>query len=89
MSAFNNPVPQLADRLLPEAGVAALLGTDFSKFGNGFFRLCYATSPDEIKLGIEKLGNFLIKEFYFPVGPLIIMSALIFSNLTGPIPDTS
>jgi aspartate/methionine/tyrosine aminotransferase len=39
MSFVNIPVRQLAARLLSAAGVAALLGTDFGVFGEGFLRM--------------------------------------------------
>ena len=40
---------RLADYLLNEAGVAALAGTDFGKYGEGYIRLSYATSQENIK----------------------------------------
>jgi aspartate aminotransferase len=62
VSAVNIPVRKLANRLLTEAGVAVLPGTDFGKFGEGYLRLCYATSPDEIELGLKRLGEFLSRK---------------------------
>ncbi len=62
VSAVNIPVRKLADQLLTEAGVAVLPGTDFGKFGEGYLRLCYATSPDEIELGLKRLGEFLSRK---------------------------
>jgi aspartate aminotransferase len=58
VSAFNIPVGHLAKQLLVEAGVAVLPGTDFGKFGEGYLRLCYATSRQEIKLAIARMTNF-------------------------------
>jgi len=50
----------LARRLLDEAGVAVLAGTDFGPCGEGYLRLCYATSPDVIDRAIEHIRSFLI-----------------------------
>lgn len=46
---------QLARRLLDEAGVAVLPGTDFGKHGEGYLRLCYATSPKNIDRALERI----------------------------------
>jgi aspartate/methionine/tyrosine aminotransferase len=58
VSAFNIPVRQLARRILDEAGVAVLPGTDFGEFGEGYLRLCYATSPDDLNLAIQWMNTF-------------------------------
>ena len=62
VSAFKIPVRQLARRLLDEAGVAVLPGTDFGEFGEGYLRLCYATSPDELNLAIEWMTTFFTEK---------------------------
>lgn len=62
VSSFNIPVRQLAGRLLDEAGVAVLPGTDFGDFGEGYLRMCYATSTAELNLAIERMTTFFIKE---------------------------
>lgn len=62
VSTFNIPVHQLARRLLDEAGVAVLAGTDFGEFGEGYLRMCYATSPDELNLAIEWMTTFFTEE---------------------------
>ena len=41
--------------LLEVAGVAALSGTSFGKFGEGYIRFSYANSIPNIKLAIEKI----------------------------------
>jgi aspartate/methionine/tyrosine aminotransferase len=46
---------QLADYLLNEAGVASLAGTDFGKYGEGYIRLSYATSMENIKKALKKI----------------------------------
>jgi aspartate aminotransferase len=55
------PVRQLADRILGEAGVAVLAGTDFGRYGEGYLRLCYATSLQDIDRALERMGDFFEK----------------------------
>ena len=50
---------ELADRLLAEAGVAVLPGTAFGHAGKGFIRLAYTQSEDELRLGLDRIGNFI------------------------------
>jgi len=50
---------ELADRLMTEAGVAVLPGTSFGHAGKGFIRLAYTQSEDELKLGLERIGEFI------------------------------
>jgi aspartate/methionine/tyrosine aminotransferase len=49
----------LASRLLNEAGVALLPGTAFGEAGKGFIRLAYTQSEDELKLGLERIREFV------------------------------
>jgi aspartate/methionine/tyrosine aminotransferase len=46
---------KLADYLLNEAGVAALSGTAFGEFGQGYLRFSYANSIENIAKALEKL----------------------------------
>jgi len=46
---------ELADKLLYEAGVATLAGTSFGKFGEGYLRVSYANSVENIKKAIQKI----------------------------------
>lgn len=50
---------ELADRLLTEAGVAVLPGTAFGHAGKGFIRLAYTQSEDELKRGLDRIGEFI------------------------------
>jgi aspartate/methionine/tyrosine aminotransferase len=50
---------ELSDRLLAEAGVAVLPGTAFGHAGKGFIRLAYTQSEDELKLGLNRIGEFI------------------------------
>lgn len=58
VSSFGLPVRELARRILDEAGVAVLAGTDFGPGGEGYLRLCYATSPMIIDQALRKLSEF-------------------------------
>jgi aspartate aminotransferase len=44
---------QLAGRLLQDAGVAALAGTAFGGYGEGFLRFSYANSVENIRLALD------------------------------------
>jgi aspartate/methionine/tyrosine aminotransferase len=43
----------LQARLLADAGVAALAGSAFGSYGEGFLRFSYANSVENIKLALE------------------------------------
>jgi len=47
--------------MLQEAGVAALSGTAFGRFGEGYLRFSYANSIENIKLGLERIEAFAAK----------------------------
>jgi len=51
----------LANRLLEEAGVAALAGTCFGKFGDGYLRFSYANSIENIAKALAKAEKLLKK----------------------------
>jgi len=46
---------EIATRLINEAGVAVLAGTDFGAGGEGYMRLVYAVSMEMIEEGLEKI----------------------------------
>lgn len=50
---------ELADRLLTEAGVAVLPGTAFGQAGKGYIRIAYTQSEDELKLGLQRIAEFI------------------------------
>jgi aspartate aminotransferase len=52
---------KLADALLNEAGAAVLSGTSFGKFGEGYLRISYANSIENINKGLEKIKKFVEK----------------------------
>jgi aspartate/methionine/tyrosine aminotransferase len=45
----------LADELLVEANVATLAGTAFGAYGEGFLRLSYATSIENIHQALDRI----------------------------------
>jgi aspartate aminotransferase len=49
---------EIAARLLDEAGVAVLSGTDFGAGGEGYIRLVYSTDMDRIEKGIERMADW-------------------------------
>ena len=48
-----------ANRLLNEAGVAALPGTAFGQYGEGYIRLSFANSLSNIQSAVERIRNFV------------------------------
>ena len=48
-----------AHLMLEKAKVALLPGTNFGEYGQGYVRLCYATSEDRIIEGIRRMKNVL------------------------------
>jgi len=61
VKALGMDCSRLADYLLYEAGVAVLPGTHFGKYGEGYIRLSYATSQENIKKGLERISSALAK----------------------------
>jgi aspartate/methionine/tyrosine aminotransferase len=59
VSSYGIGSAELADRMLNEAGVAVLSGTSFGSFGEGFIRISYANSIDNINKAIERLKGLL------------------------------
>ena len=50
---------QLADRLLDQAGVATLAGTGFGPQGEGFLRISYVNSIENIQKALERIAENL------------------------------
>jgi aspartate aminotransferase len=49
----------MANLLLEEAGVAVLSGTTFGKYGEGYIRMSYANSQDNIRKAIDNMAKVL------------------------------
>lgn len=50
---------EFAERLLNEEKVVTIPGDVFGESGSGFLRCAYAASREDIKLAIERMGNFV------------------------------
>jgi aspartate/methionine/tyrosine aminotransferase len=55
------PSRKLADALLDEAGVAALSGTAFGKFGEGYLRFSIANSVENIEKALDRIDAWANK----------------------------
>jgi len=53
---------KLASALLEETGVATIGGPDFGVLGEGYIRLSYANSQDNIRRAVERMRGFLSGE---------------------------
>jgi len=56
VQAFGRPAVELADYLLEEAGVAVLPGTAFGHHGEGYLRLSYANSLENIQEALARMA---------------------------------
>ena len=50
---------QVESRLLDDFSVAALAGTSFGAFGEGYLRFSYANSQDNIKKALDRFAEFV------------------------------
>ena len=50
---------EFEERAMSEAGVALLSGSAFGEFGEGYVRLSYANSQDNIQKALENLDRFV------------------------------
>ncbi|MEN8152850.1 MAG: pyridoxal phosphate-dependent aminotransferase [Acidobacteriota bacterium] len=62
IKSFGESSDKIAEYLLSEAGVALLPGTSFGPMGEGYLRLCYAASIEEIKEALELIKKALEKK---------------------------
>ena len=58
---FGMTSEEFATRLLQEEHVATVPGTAFGESGEGFLRISYAYSIDNLKLAMERIGRFVTK----------------------------
>lgn len=59
LSSFKKKSSWLADYLLEKAGVATLAGSDFGKYGEGYLRISFATSIENLKEGVKRIRSAL------------------------------
>lgn len=50
---------KLANLILEKAGVALLPGNSFGEYGEGYLRISYATSLENIQMGLERIRSIL------------------------------
>ncbi len=58
IKSFGISSSEFASRLLDEAGVAAAGGTAFGEYGEGYIRLSYANSLDNLKIAVDRIEKF-------------------------------
>lgn len=58
---FGMTSEEFAERLLKEEKVAVVPGTAFGDCGEGFLRISYAYSLENLKIAMEKIGRFINK----------------------------
>jgi aspartate aminotransferase len=63
VQAFGRSSAELADHLLEEAGVAVLPGTAFGRNGEGYLRLSYANSMENIERALARMSETLDAAF--------------------------
>jgi aminotransferase len=61
VAQFGLPAKEFSLKLLHEERVAAVPGTAFGECGEGFIRCAYATSMDNIKEAMLRIGRFICK----------------------------
>jgi aspartate aminotransferase len=59
IKAFGKSSEELADLLLDQAGVAVLPGSSFGNKGQGYLRLSYVNSLENIQLGLARMREIL------------------------------
>jgi len=58
VSRYTRSVYDFAFRILEEAGVAVTPGVDFGENGEGYLRICYANSMENLEEGMNRLERF-------------------------------
>ncbi len=58
---FGMTSDEFATRLLMEEKVAAVPGTAFGDSGEGYLRISYAYSIENLKIAMERIGRFVEK----------------------------
>ncbi len=61
ISALGKSSDWLADYLLEEAGVALLSGTSFGQYGDGFLRISFANSLENLEEAVQRMAAALAK----------------------------
>jgi aspartate/methionine/tyrosine aminotransferase len=61
VQAFGLPSREIAMQLVETAGVGAVHGSAFGPAGEGFLRLAYACSEDDIREGVDRMATVLAR----------------------------
>ncbi|HEY7332648.1 MAG TPA: pyridoxal phosphate-dependent aminotransferase [Candidatus Limnocylindria bacterium] len=61
VSSFGRTSNEIADHLLYDAGVCVLSGTAFGRHGEGYVRMSYANSRENLTQALERIGESLAK----------------------------
>jgi aspartate/methionine/tyrosine aminotransferase len=61
VQALGRPSKEIAMRLVAEAGVGAVHGSAFGAAGEGYVRLAYACSEDDIREGVSRMASVLAR----------------------------
>jgi aspartate/methionine/tyrosine aminotransferase len=61
VKSFRIQSKKLADQILQDAGVAVLSGTAFGAFGEGYLRLSFANSVENINKAMERISELVKK----------------------------
>ena len=61
VKSFGIQSKKLADQILQDAGVAVLSGTAFGSYGEGYLRLSFANSIENINKAMERISEFVKK----------------------------
>jgi aspartate/methionine/tyrosine aminotransferase len=59
ITSFGKSSNELADYLLENARVAVLSGTSFGQYGEGYLRLCYSNSKEQIQRALDRIAKAL------------------------------
>lgn len=63
ISKFNLSSAEFAEKLLTDVGVATVPGSVFSPFGEGYIRISYATSEENLKEAMKRIKQFVKSNF--------------------------
>ena len=61
VTSFGRSSAEIADHLLYDAGVCCLAGTAFGRHGEGYLRLSYANSRENLSAALERVAESLAK----------------------------
>ena len=59
IKSFGISADKMANMILDQANVALLPGTSFGKYGGGYLRIVFTNSLENIRIAVERIGNFL------------------------------